>query len=137
MKTLNEIGTAALALTTEKGFHATESELRSVIGENKDLQQELSALQDARRLALIQSEVSEALEACRKNKHADMQAFEKSAQTKADFEIYIKDSFEDELADALIRILELAAVHQIDIEKHVCAKMAYNAQRPYKFGKAY
>lgn len=137
MNTLNEIGREALKLTTEKGFHDTEGKLRLAVAQFPDLLKEISALENARRLALIQSEVSEALEADRKNRHADMAAYNASEKTKQDFEKYIKDSFEDELADAVIRLLELAAVNHIDIETHVAAKMAYNAQRPYKFGKAY
>ena len=135
--TLNELARTALELTTRKGFHETEEKLNRALSSCSDLQEEAHGLFVARRLALIQSEISEALEACRKNKHADFQAFEAAGETKEAFEEYVKDSFEDELADALIRILELAATENIDMEKHVSAKMRYNAERPYKFGKAY
>ncbi|MBR1777265.1 MAG: hypothetical protein IJ752_01605 [Alphaproteobacteria bacterium] len=135
--TLNELAAAALELTTRKGFHDTERGLESALAGQPELLAEAHHLQTARRLALIQSEVSEALEACRKNRRADRVAFEKEGATKEAFEKYIKDSFEDELADALIRILELAETEGIDIEAHVVAKMKYNAERPYKFGKAY
>ena len=134
---LNKLAAEALELTTRKGFHETEKRLETALSVQPDLLSEVRGLQTARRLALVQSEISEALEACRKNRYADFQAFEAAGETKEAFEKYIKDSFEDELADALIRILELAAVQNIDMDKHIQAKMKYNDTRPYKFGKAY
>ena len=62
---------------------------------------EVASLQTARRLALIHSEVSEALEACRKGKRADLSAFKANGETKEAFEACVKDSFEDELTDAV------------------------------------
>lgn len=135
--TLNELAAAALDVTTRKGFHETEEELNKALKNDAGLLAELHHLQTARRLALIQSEVSEALESCRKGRFADLSAFRREGATKEAFEKHIKDSFEDELADALIRILELAATEGVDMDAHVSEKMKYNAGRPYKFGKAY
>lgn len=134
---LNILARDALAVTTAKGFHETENSLRIAVEGDAALTEEVALLQTARRLALIQSEVSEALEASRKGRHADMNGWNGSPKTKEDFEKYVKDSFEDELADALIRIAELAGTEGIDLAAHVEAKMAYNVQRPYKFGKKY
>ena len=53
------------------------------------------------------------------------------------FESLIKDTFEDELADTVIRCLDLAGYLDIDIEAHVKAKLRYNSLRPYKHGKKY
>jgi NTP pyrophosphatase (non-canonical NTP hydrolase) len=39
-----------------------------------------------------------------------------------------------ELADAIIRILDIAAFHGIDIAHAVADKMAYNETRPYRHG---
>jgi NTP pyrophosphatase (non-canonical NTP hydrolase) len=39
-----------------------------------------------------------------------------------------------ELADALIRILDLCAANVIDIEKAIRTKLAYNECRPYRHG---
>lgn len=135
--TLNKLAAAALDITTLKGFHKTEEKLKKAVADDAELQTEVRRLQTARRLALIQSEISEALEACRKNRYADRDAFLKAGATREAFEKYMKDSFEDELADALIRILELAATEGVDMDAHVSEKMKYNAGRPYKFGKAY
>ncbi len=135
--TLNDIAARAKEISTAKGFHETERELERILAESPSLLQEEKSLQTARRLALIHSEVSEALEACRRGKYADMASFKAEGKTKEAFEKHVKDTFEDELADAVIRLTELAAVEGIDLEAHIRAKMDYNAARPYKFGKAY
>jgi NTP pyrophosphatase (non-canonical NTP hydrolase) len=98
-------------------------------------------------LCLIHSEVSEALEADRKGRyttigvkkirslandnHDDLDFF------KSEFEEHIKDTFDDELADVIIRVLDLCAFKGIDIEAHIKAKMRYNAMREHKHGKSY
>ena len=94
-------------------------------------------------LCLIHSEVSEALEADRKNKYADLPKFEELLEIEGEqhfdfaFKHTIKDTFEDELADVVIRVLGLCAFKGIDIESHIKAKMRYNSTRPHKHGKNY
>lgn len=92
-------------------------------------------------LMLIVSELSEALEADRKNKHANMPFLNFDVDAGDSFEDAfkknIKDTFEDEIADVAIRLLDLVGKMGIDIEKHISLKMQYNATRPYKHGKAY
>lgn len=46
-----------------------------------------------------------------------------------------KERVAEEMADIVIRALDLAEGFDIDIEKEVLAKMAYNKTRPYKHGK--
>lgn len=53
------------------------------------------------------------------------------------FEEHIKDTFEDEIADTIIRLLDLCAGLNIDIEKHMQLKFAYNQTRERLHGKAY
>lgn len=52
-------------------------------------------------------------------------------------EVHVKDTFEDELADATIRLLDLSTALGIDLEMHVLLKMQYNEGRGYKHGKRY
>lgn len=100
------------------------------------------------RLMLIVSELTEALEADRVKRFTkpDTAFIEKLAEEKDymgrclfidHFEKSLKDTFEDEIADTMIRILDLCGYMGIDIEKHVVLKMRYNSLRPHKHGKAY
>lgn len=43
--------------------------------------------------------------------------------------------FEEELADTVIRIFDLAGAHNMDIGGAIIAKLKYNQTRPYKHGK--
>ena len=92
-------------------------------------------------LLLIVSEVAEAQDADRKSRYANIEAFRDST-IKGDgfekaFELYIKDSFEDEMADIFIRTMDFVAAMGINIGKHVEFKLRYNASRPSKHGKNY
>ena len=66
-------------------------------------------------LCLVISELMEAVEADRDDNRADLEAFETRTATHPDFakrfEAYVKDTVEDELADAAIRILDLAGAN--------------------------
>jgi len=71
---------------------------------------------------LIVSELAEAMEADRKGKYADkkhfLQEFDENDGNQlfnSYFTQYIKDSFEDEIADTVIRLLDFAGGHKIDI----------------------
>jgi NTP pyrophosphatase (non-canonical NTP hydrolase) len=75
------------------------------------------------KIALIHSELSESLEGDRKNLPDDHLP-----------EYQMKFI---ELADAMIRIADLAGYLGIDLEAAIIAKMEYNKSRPFKHGKAY
>ena len=70
-------------------------------------------------LCLVISELMEAVEADRVGNYADIEAFEKNEMRKLDFrenfERYIKDTVQDELADACIRLLDLAGLRDLDL----------------------
>jgi len=116
----------------EKGFYPE--------GENKNI---------GELLMLIVSELGEALEAHRCGRFIPKEldtsyfynTFEKDGIKHSYmitfFEGYIKDTFEDEIADTFIRLFDLCEYLEIDIEKHITAKMAYNKTRAHKHGKEY
>lgn len=101
-RSLNDLQILAWKIAEEKGFHG-----------NSEQSDERS---NATILALIHSEVSEALEADRKD---DM------------------NEYSEELADIVIRILDHAETLNIDLEYEVKRKMSINQDREYKHGKEY
>lgn len=91
----------------------------------------------SQRLMLVHSEISEAFEAYRKDDRALIMNVELCAddeEFKKEFESTTKDTLEDEIADAIIRLLAFCSENRIDIEYHIKNKMKYNHLRGYKFG---
>ena len=80
----------------------------------------------AQKIGLIMSECGEALEAMRKpNYEAN------------GYGIGVKDSFADEIADAIIRLLDLCGELNINIDAQIQWKMDYNNGRSEKHGKEF
>lgn len=75
-------------------------------------------------IALVHAELSEALEAARNN-------FPKDSHVPEFGE------FETELADAIIRILDMAGGYNVDVVSALLAKVEYNKNRPHKHGKEF
>lgn len=79
------------------------------------------------RLMLIVSEAGEALEAYREG-HAPNESWYEKDGTKI-------CGVPSELADIIVRVLDMAAVYEIDLLTVMLEKMAYNKTRPHLHGK--
>jgi NTP pyrophosphatase (non-canonical NTP hydrolase) len=79
---------------------------------------------DGEAIALMHSELSEALEGLRHGNPPSDHIPEFSAA-------------EEELADCIIRIMDLASARHWRVGEAIVAKMAFNDDRPYKHGKEF
>lgn len=105
-KDLNKLRDRAFKCAKEHGFHDVN-------------------YSDKHLLMLVITELSEAVEADRKGKHGSSEEFIKQVPLVGNanpsyystmFNTLIKDTVEDELADAVIRLLDFAGVRNIDID---------------------
>ena len=116
MMSINEMAHGAYKNSTLKGFHDEYMKLNTFIGDRPELAQTLHDMHVSQHIALIQSELSEGLEGLRRGD---------------------KDNFAEELADAIIRIGDLATMCGINLEEEVITKMRINESRPRKHGKRF
>lgn len=75
---------------------------------------------DGEMLALMHSELSEGLEALRKDLQSD--------------HIPEFKGIEEELADVIIRIMDFAFARKLHLSEAILAKIAFNATRPHRHG---
>lgn len=119
---LNTIGREAHANAVAKGFYADLRRVRCRLGAQD--QAVLDNLWRLARLALVHSEISEAVEAVRDGK---IEAYTENGKP---------EGLPAELADAIIRIVGFAAHQGIDMDAAVKEKAAYNATRAGGHGRA-
>lgn len=77
-------------------------------------------------LCLIHSEISEALEEYRNNLNI--------YNISTNFLTRKPEGFPIEIADTIIRILDLCGYYGIELEEAIKIKMEYNRKRPYRHG---
>jgi NTP pyrophosphatase (non-canonical NTP hydrolase) len=113
-KEFNRVAKACYKISAEHGFHE---------GDENYLLSERNA-QFAQRLMLTVSELSEALEALRHDDPPDSH-IKKFRGTEA------------ELADAVIRIMDISETYGLRLADAIIAKMSYNHKRPKMHGKKF
>lgn len=122
--TIRELVDEAHDNARDKGFYDNPSEIGTLI-------------------ALIHAELGEATEALRRGNVITLNTSMIDGIIIEDFcnndyfVKYVKDTFEDELADVVIRVADLCGYMGIDLESHIKAKMAYNKTRPQLHGKRF
>ncbi len=135
--TINELVAKNHQAMKEKGFHEGEKNIGELL---MLIVSELGEALDAHRSGRIYNSPKNSEQ--RKRIH-DMYLKEYVSDSKVIittdefFTENIKDTFEDELADVVLRVTDLCGLLGIDLESHIKAKMRYNATRPYKHNKAY
>lgn len=119
-KTLNQLCREAVNTARKHGFYTEKMTLEGMIAY----------------LALVSSEVSEAIEAIQRDDTITEREYlinhvikgERIAPSDAKnyFETFFKDTLEDELADIIIRVFSFCGAFKIDLDSAVEKKMAYN-----------
>lgn len=122
-KTLNQLCKEAVDTARKHGFYTEKMTLEGMIAY----------------LALVSSEVSEAIEAIQRDDTISEREYlinhvikgERIAPSDAKnyFETFFKDTLEDELADIIIRVFSFCGAFKIDLDSAVEKKMAYNKVR--------
>jgi NTP pyrophosphatase (non-canonical NTP hydrolase) len=126
----------------EKGFWDANLKIQTI--EDENFRNAVTKAFQAQRLALVTSELSEALESLRKREIKPINDSLKTVIENSDgenfvktFQDFIKDSYQDELADSVIRLLDIAGGEGIDLEWHIVQKLRYNKTREKMHGKKF
>jgi NTP pyrophosphatase (non-canonical NTP hydrolase) len=84
----------------------------------------------------ITSEISEAFKAWNRARFTKPEILErlKKQWSPSDFQEFVKDTMEDEIADAVIWISNFCGAHSIDLETHIWLKLKYNSTRERQHG---
>lgn len=147
---INELSKQIHEDNVAKGFWEERTEIPKIMNTARSRvfgwpvfsQTQIAFIQHAilsQQLMLVVSEIGEAQEALRKDRRADLAAFDASIESGNDFRsafhAHVKDTFEDEVADAIIRLMDSAGGSEMDLGRHIMLKLQYNQSRPHKHGK--
>lgn len=119
---LNQLAKEIHKVATEKGFHDTKVSV-------------------PHNLMHVVAELGEVSDAHRKGKRDGLEKYLRNVRlggnAKTNYEMYIKNTVGDEVADVFIFMLDFCAEHNIDIEQHIEIKHKYNQTRERLHGKEY
>lgn len=116
--------TTSAAILIRDGLKIAQKQVYELARSNGFWEEGAEGTTDGEKIALMHSELSEALEALRKGDPQD----EKLTEFK---------NSEVELADCIIRILDFAAARGLRVAEALIAKHNFNTTRPYKHGKKF
>ncbi|MFC3299617.1 hypothetical protein FJV46_10590 [Arthrobacter agilis] len=141
---ISELQTLCYKQSADKGFHDDEpTEGRALLSLN------------AERIALMHSELSEALEELRTGRAANETWYaplviptslaieagyaeaERLIKQENEGKLQKPEGVPSEMADVVIRVLDFCGANDIDLESMITEKLAYNASRGFKHGKKF
>ena len=117
--TISALQERAYRQSADKGFHDNEpTEGRALLSLN------------AERIALMHSELSEALEELRSGKPVDLTYYpDRKFDDQGAFNPGKPEGVSSEMADVVIRVLDFCGANGINLEAMILEKLTYNASR--------
>lgn len=126
----------------EKGFWDNHEKLDTI--QDPQFRKAVEKAFQSQRLFLVASELTEALEYIRKHDFKPLGSDLKRVIEESDgeyfienFELFVKDTYPDELADSTIRLMDIAGGEEVDLEWHILQKLRYNKTRARLHGKRF
>ena len=126
----------------KKGFGKINSKLDTI--QDPQFRKAVEKAFQSQRLFLVASELTEALEYIRKHDFKPLGSELKRVIEESDgeyfienFELFVKDTYPDELADSSIRLMDIAGGEEIDLEWYIVQKLRYNKTRAKMHGKKF
>ena len=119
---IRELQALAYKQSADKGFH-----------DDEPTEGQALLMLNSQRIALMHSELSEALEELRSGK-APNETYYPEAGSFGAHRLYKPEGVPSEMADVVIRVMDFCGANDINLESIITEKLAYNATRGHKHG---